>query len=186
MSESAAEFTKELVLLNAMSHEATYAEFLRCCGSARWATEMTNRRPYSSFEALKETAWNLWWSMPREEWLVAFTAHPKIGKWIWSPAYPFSSYWLNDVNSCCCWLFPGDAKALKEKFAHKNSWEGDEQSGANTASDAVLQGLQTLNTEYDLKYGFIFLICATGKSAVEMLEALQIRLRNDRDTEVSS
>ena len=80
--------------------------------------------------------------------------------------------------------FIGDANALKEKFAHKNSWEGDEQSGANSASDEVLKGLHTLNIEYDLKNGFIFLICATGKSASEMLQALQTRLRNDRDTEV--
>lgn len=79
---------------------------------------------------------------------------------------------------------PGDAKALKAKFSHSKSWEGDEQSGANTASSEVLNALHQLNTEYEVKNGFIFLICATGKSALEMLLALQTRMQNDRETEV--
>lgn len=128
---------------------------------------------------MKEKASNLWWSMPPEEWLNAFSAHPKIGKSLLTCSnYVYdNSHWTLNIS--------GDGKALKEKFAHKNSWEGDEQSGANTATEEVLQALQTLNHEYDLKNGFIFLICATGKSALEMLDALQVRLRNDRETEVS-
>lgn len=77
----------------------------------------------------------------------------------------------------------GDGKALKEKFS-KSSWEGHEQSGANNASEDVLAALQQLNTDYELKNGFIFLICATGKSAEEMVAALRIRMSNDRETEV--
>lgn len=72
---------------------------------------------------------------------------------------------------------------MKEKFS-KSSWEGHEQSGANQASDDVLAALQQLNTDYELKNGFIFLICATGKSADEMVAALRTRLNNDRETEV--
>lgn len=73
---------------------------------------------------------------------------------------------------------------MKEKFSKPNSWESGEQSGANEASEETLQSLQQLNEEYLLKNGFIFLICATGKSAEEMLAALRLRLANDRDTEV--
>ncbi|RYY85199.1 hypothetical protein EON63_07840 [archaeon] len=80
-------------------------------------------------------------------------------------------------------LTTGDGKALKQKFA-KSGWEGQEQSGANSADEATLQALATLNTEYDVRNGFIFLICATGKSASEMLEALRVRLGNDTETEV--
>lgn len=77
----------------------------------------------------------------------------------------------------------GDANALRKKFAH-SSWEGQEQSGANSADEATLQGLQILNEEYLERHGFIFLICATGKSAKEMLDALRLRLQNDTATEV--
>ncbi len=81
-------------------------------------------------------------------------------------------------------LVIGDAKALHEKFSKPKSWEGDEQSGANTASPDELNALHQLNIEYEIKNGFIFLICATGKSAGQMLEALQTRLQNDKETEV--
>lgn len=72
---------------------------------------------------------------------------------------------------------------MKEKFS-KSSWEGKEQEGANAADSATLAALATLNTEYAERNGFIFLICATGKSALEMLSALRIRLGNDATTEV--
>lgn len=80
-------------------------------------------------------------------------------------------------------LWSGDASALKSKFAH-SKWEGDEQKGANSASEGTLKQLADLNAKYLAKNGFIFLICATGKSALEMVEALQLRMMNDKETEV--
>jgi 2-oxo-4-hydroxy-4-carboxy-5-ureidoimidazoline decarboxylase len=82
-------------------------------------------------------------------------------------------------------LLLGDKNALKEKFSKPNSWEGGEQMGANSASEEVLDNLALLNDEYELRNGFIFIICATGKSAQEMLDAIKNRIHNDRDTEVS-
>jgi 2-oxo-4-hydroxy-4-carboxy-5-ureidoimidazoline decarboxylase len=72
----------------------------------------------------------------------------------------------------------GDAAALKSKFAD-SAWEGDEQSGANEASEETLRQLSQLNKDYLDKQGFIFLICATGMSAAEMVVALQARMPND-------
>ena len=80
-------------------------------------------------------------------------------------------------------VIQGDAAALKTKFAH-SSWEGDEQKGANTATADTLQMLADLNKAYLAQNGFIFLICATGKSAAEMVTALQQRMLNDSATEV--
>jgi 2-oxo-4-hydroxy-4-carboxy-5-ureidoimidazoline decarboxylase len=77
----------------------------------------------------------------------------------------------------------GDAKALKTKFAH-SSWEGDEQKGTNQASEETILQLAALNDAYLRKQGFIFLICATGKSAQEMVQAMQLRMPNDVATEV--
>jgi hypothetical protein len=77
----------------------------------------------------------------------------------------------------------GDAAALKSKFAD-SAWEGDEQSGANEASEETLRQLSQLNKDYLDKQGFIFLICATGMSAAEMVVALQARMPNDSATEV--
>ena len=79
MTETNESFALQLQLFNELSYDAAYGEFLRCCGSTRWAKEMTERMPYENFSQLKETAWNIWWSMPKEEFMMAFSAHPKIG-----------------------------------------------------------------------------------------------------------
>jgi 2-oxo-4-hydroxy-4-carboxy-5-ureidoimidazoline decarboxylase len=117
---------------------------------------MLQQRPFHSLDHLFDTANTLWWTSSVQDWFEAFSAHPKIG----------------------------DANALKEKFSKPNSWEGGEQSGTSGANEDTLQALQQLNEEYFAKNGFIFLICATGKSADEMLAALRLRLANDRETEI--
>lgn len=86
---------------------------------------------------------------------------------------------------CIGTLIKGDANTLREKFA-KSSWEGEEQKGTNDAAPLELQELSALNQAYLQKNGFIFLICATGKSASEMLYALKERMKNDASTEVST
>ena len=61
-----------------------------------------------------------------------------------------------------------------------------EQAGASGASDATLLSLESLNRLYEEKFGFVFLIFATGKSAEEMLGTLQRRLQNGRDVELKN
>ena len=72
----------------------------------------------------------------------------------------------------------GDKKSLEKKFA------GKEQSTVATAPDAIIDALLTANNEYEKKFGFIFIVCATGKSAEEMLRLLNDRLGNDLDEEL--
>ena len=60
----------------------------------------------------------------------------------------------------------GDVKSLTEKFA------GKEQAGVTTASKETIESLAKANTEYKNKFGFIFIVCATGKSADEMLHTI--------------
>jgi hypothetical protein len=101
---------------------------------------------------------------------------------------PKNRYFRTSLSSACLYSkvtksTSGDANALKTKF-HKGGWEGEEQKGANSASEDTLRELADMNDQYDRKFGFIFLICATGKSALEMLNALQLRINNDAATEV--
>ena len=72
---------------------------------------------------------------------------------------------------------------MQKKFATKE-WASNEQSGVNEASDTILNELANRNEEYEKKFGFIFIVCATGKSASEMLELLNKRLPNTPDTEI--
>jgi len=142
--------------LNRLSTDEAMRDLLCCCGSKRWATAMAARRPFSSADALHAVADDVWWKLDSADWLEAFTHHPKIG----------------DIDS------------LRAKFATTKDWAAGEQSGVNVAGEAVLRGLADGNREYERKFGHIFIVCATGKSAQEMLTLLRERLKNDADKEL--
>ena len=131
--------------------------FLQCCTSSRWIDSMVESRPYSSSEQLKQAADQNWQQLNAEDYLQAFEGHPKIG----------------DVNS------------LKEKYRHTKELAAGEQSSVNQASEKVINALADGNTAYEQKFGFIFIVCATGKSAAEMLELLNNRLPNTPDVELN-
>jgi allantoinase len=131
-------------------------ELLKCCASTRWVEVMLAARPFADDSAILQAAGKYWWGLDRDDWLEAFAAHPKIG----------------DVNS------------LRAKFANTRQWAGNEQSGVAAASEATLQRLAKLNDEYLAKFGYIFIIYATGKSADEMLAILESRLPNDAEAEL--
>ncbi len=80
----------------------------------------------------------------------------------------------------------GDVNSLKKKYADIQASASHEQSGAAQASEATLQRLKTLNDQYLDRFGFIFIVCATGKSADEMLALLEARIDNDRDEEIQN
>eukprot|EP01040_Poterioochromonas_malhamensis_P017395 gene17395-19974_t len=150
-------FQVELSLINTSSVEKLEEEFGRCCGSPVWVQEMVKARPFANVDQLIEKGNLVWWNLSVEEWQKAFAAHPKIG----------------------------DRNAFRAKFS-QHGWEGNEQSGTNTATEEVLEALEVLNNEYEYRNGFIFIICATGKSAVEMLTALKARVNNDSETEIQN
>ncbi|MBA2661718.1 MAG: 2-oxo-4-hydroxy-4-carboxy-5-ureidoimidazoline decarboxylase [Bradymonadaceae bacterium] len=131
--------------------------FSLCCGARAWAIEMVRRRPYASKQVLLETADAVWSSLSPEDWREAFTHHPKIG----------------------------DIDDLRAKFSSTSAWAEGEQSSVNEANEAVLQRLAQGNAVYEVKFGFIFIVCATGKSAAEMADLLESRLPNDPDTELA-
>jgi len=129
---------------------------LQCCGSKRWASATATGRPYDSLEILLATADDIWWSLNPNDWLEAFRSHPKIG----------------------------EKKAADKVSAQAQQWSGQEQSGVGNASNKTIDSLATLNHEYEQKFGFIFIICATGKTSDEMLAALRERLTHDPAAEL--
>jgi 2-oxo-4-hydroxy-4-carboxy-5-ureidoimidazoline decarboxylase len=143
--------------LNAVPESELRSELFRCCGSHQWVEQMLCARPYESILHLRAAADRAWWSLPAAEWRFAFLSHPRIG----------------------------DVDALKEKYKkNPGAWEGGEQSGADNAAEATIQALKRGNDEYFEKFGHIFLICATGKSAEEMLAALRERYPNSPEAEL--
>ena len=132
------------------------SEFLKCCGSQRWAREMTEARPFADKAQFFDRADEIWWSLSDQDWLEAFRAHPKIG----------------------------EKKAAAAQSEQAQQWSSHEQAGVAGASASTAAELAERNRDYETKFGFIFIVCATGKSSEEMLEILKARLPNDVSTEI--
>lgn len=142
--------------LNNLPGEVAADALRRCCGSARWVREMVARRPFATPNDLQRAAEEIWWSLSETDWKQAFSHHPKIG----------------------------DIESLKKKYASTAEWASGEQTGTQTASAEVLRELAECNSKYEAKFGYIFIVCATGKSAEDMLLLLKARLMNARDQEM--
>ena len=144
-------------VVNAAAEGEAQAMLLRCCGSARWAERVAARRPFASDEALFRAAAEEWASASRDDVLEALTHHPRIG---------------------------ADLGELRKKYASTASWAAGEQSGAQAASEATLVALRDGNVAYEARYGHLFVVCATGKTADEMLAILRARMDNTHDDEL--
>jgi len=146
----------DLAWLNALTQEQATKELLKCCGSTRWAEAVANGRPYRSLEDLLTRAGDAWWALDRADWLEAFRSHPKIG----------------------------EKKAAGAVSAESQQWSAQEQTGVQQGAQGVIARLAKLNREYEEKFGFIFIVCATGKSSDEILALLEQRLPNDAAVEL--
>ena len=143
--------------LNRLPEAEAYSHLEQCCISKTWISKMIADRPFASEDDLITKAADIWYNnCTPEDFKEAFTGHPKIG----------------DVDS------------LKKKFAHTKAWAGDEQAGVGEASDEVIRELAEANRQYEEKFGYIFIVSASGKTAGEMLAILKSRLRHDETSEI--
>ncbi|MEH6591899.1 MAG: 2-oxo-4-hydroxy-4-carboxy-5-ureidoimidazoline decarboxylase [Halioglobus sp.] len=142
--------------INTASEQDARHSFRQCCTSERWVELMVAGRPYHSPAELMVAADNHWNELSEEDYLQAFDGHPKIG----------------DVGS------------LKAKYADTKTLAAGEQASVAAATDDTIHALAQGNSDYENTFGFIFIVCATGKNAAEMLGLLQARLPNDRSTEL--
>lgn len=150
------ELPDRLEWLNSLEPVAAEAELLKCCGSSEWARQMTLSRPFASLNDLASFSDEIWWSLAASDWLEAFRSHPKIG----------------------------EQKAVHSVSRDSQHWSEQEQSGMQRAGKSVRDELAELNRTYEEKFGYIFIICASGKTAEQMLSALQERLLNEPEAEL--
>lgn len=132
------------------------AVLARCCGCAAWVERMVRRRPFLGAAPLLEIAQEVWMGLAPADWREAFTRHPRIG----------------------------DLASLQRRFATTADLAGREQAGVAAASPATLEALAEGNRAYEEKFGYIFIVFASGRSADEMLLLLRQRMGNDPETEL--
>jgi allantoicase len=141
---------------NSLSLGESLAALLDCCGSKRWAAHMAAQRPFDTTDKLFHAADDTSSVLSREDWLQAFQHHPPIG---------------------------ASHAAAKQSSAAKK-WSAGEQSVAQRSSPEVLAALAGENQKYAEKFGYVFLICATGKTSEEILQALRQRISNNPEAEL--
>jgi 2-oxo-4-hydroxy-4-carboxy-5-ureidoimidazoline decarboxylase len=137
--------------LNTLPAAEAERALLSCCGSTRWANLMVARRPFASRQALYDAADDFWRRLDLKDYLQAFAQHPAIG---------------------------ADLGELRKRFASSADWSSEQQSDAEEADQPTLAALRAGNLAYAARFGFIYIVCPTGKSAREVLSNLEERLRN--------
>jgi 2-oxo-4-hydroxy-4-carboxy-5-ureidoimidazoline decarboxylase len=145
-----------LVDWNALPPQEATRDILPCCGSEVWATRIASRRPVQDEPSLLTLADEIWASLEEADWLEAFRSHPRIG----------------------------DSHTEKTVAPQFSAWSAQEQQTAATADEVLMAALKRGNLAYEKKFGRIFIVCAAGKSAGEILEILRRRLDNGEATEL--
>jgi 2-oxo-4-hydroxy-4-carboxy-5-ureidoimidazoline decarboxylase len=130
-------------------------EVLPCCGSQAWAEELAARRPFEDEASLFATSDAVWRALPETAWREAFDSHPRIGQ-------------------------HHAAQATAESL----QWSQQEQEAALSPDAAAKFALEKANRRYEDRFGRIFIVCASGKSAGEILTILEARMDNDAATEL--
>jgi allantoicase len=147
-----------LALLNEATEQQARELLARCCGSRRWVAAMLSARPFVSRAHLHGTAEVSWWRLAPSDWREAFTHHPRIG---------------------------ADRAKLRERFASTADWSAAEQSGVQGASEEVIDALADGNIAYEARFGHIFIVCASGLTADEMLVRLNARMHSEPHIELA-
>jgi 5-hydroxyisourate hydrolase/2-oxo-4-hydroxy-4-carboxy-5-ureidoimidazoline decarboxylase len=143
--------------LNSLSEQEAFAQLEQCCVSKTWVNQMLTSRPFSSENELIKKAASIWYNdCSVKDFKDAFTGHPKIG----------------------------NVESLKEKFAHTAEWAGNEQSRVTGANIETIEALTKANELYEDKFGYIFIVSASGKPAETILAIVNSRLNNKGDDEI--
>ncbi|MGI4875781.1 MAG: 2-oxo-4-hydroxy-4-carboxy-5-ureidoimidazoline decarboxylase [Janthinobacterium lividum] len=136
--------------LNHLLPAARAEALATCCGAGRWVAALNQQFPFATADDLYAAADTTWHNLSETDWREAFTHHPKIG----------------------------DMSALQKKFASTAAWAAGEQGAVRQAAQVTLEALAAGNAAYEQKFGYTFIVCATGKTADQMLHLLQARLPN--------
>ena len=146
-----------LNIFNSLSEKEARTYLEKCCVSKTWISKMVESRPFSSEEDVIKRAASIWYNdCSLDDFKQAFTGHPKIG----------------------------DVESLKEKFANTKEWANNEQAKVAEANTSTIEVLAKANKAYKDKFGYIFIVSASEKSAEEMLSIINERLLHDKEDEI--
>ncbi len=126
-----------------------------CCSSARWARLVAAGRPYPGLGAVLTASDAAVEALSEADLREALAGHPRLG----------------------------DRLVLAPSREAEHGWSGREQAGVGSGDEASLTALDTGNAEYERRFGHIYLACATGRGAGDLLAFLRERLGNEPERE---
>jgi 2-oxo-4-hydroxy-4-carboxy-5-ureidoimidazoline decarboxylase len=141
--------------LNGLPDDEARVRLRSCCAADAWVEHMMAGRPYRSEAALLATSDRATAELDADGLAQALAGHPRIGDT--TPAHG------------------GDGRSA--------AWSKGEQAGVAAAGADLLGELAGANAAYEQRFGHVYLVCASGRSAAELLAVCQARLDNDPDTE---
>ena len=147
--------SEALARWNDLDAASAASEVLPCCGSRAWAQALAAKRPFSSPEELFASSDLVWAELAEDDWREAFDSHPRIGQ-----------------------------QHARSATARSLAWSSAEQSAAMSQDEAAKLALAEGNRQYEERFGRIFIVCASGKSAAEILAILQRRMQNSAAQEM--
>jgi OHCU decarboxylase len=142
--------------LNTRSPERAADALRACCGATRWVRAMVARRPFTSIDDALSAADAAWAPLGPDDWREAFSHHPRIG----------------------------EQRSAHRQDARGAGWSATEQENVATAAERTRAELAQVNRDYEARFGHIYIVCATGKSADELLAIARQRLQNDPEAEL--
>lgn len=142
--------------LNALDASSLHAALLNCCGSSAWVKRMLEAAPFANVSQFLHAAENAFAHLEKEDWLEAFKRHPRIG----------------------------EKKSDMATSSQASGWASQEQSGMSGAPAEIAAELAVANSTYEKRFGYIFIVCASGKTAGETLALLRQRLNNAPESEI--
>jgi OHCU decarboxylase len=142
--------------LNALPDSEAEAALRDCCASRAWVRRMLSQRPFKDADEVYAAAERIWGELARDDRLEAFRGHPRIG----------------------------ERAADRDTGGRAAAWSAGEQAGVAAADAAVRAALAEGNRAYEERFGWIYLVCASGRDAGELLEVLRRRLDNDPEAEL--
>jgi 2-oxo-4-hydroxy-4-carboxy-5-ureidoimidazoline decarboxylase len=195
-----------LARFNALPPDEAEAELLACCAAPSWAAAVVAGRPYADRASVLAASADAFARMPAADLSAAIAAHTRIGdRGTGDSAGPAAlsrdtarrgepsrgtagheGHFHSDLSGeGAPHARDGDMRAgdMRAGESRDGEWSRQEQAGVAGASADTLAALAAGNRAYEERFGQVFLICATGLSAAEMLAALRTRLGNDPETE---
>jgi OHCU decarboxylase len=141
--------------LNALPSVDAAEQLRSCCGSVRWVEAMVAARPFATLDDLLAASERIWWTTAPEDWHEAIASHPRIG----------------------------ETATRAQVSETARGWSVNEQEAVAASEASVRQELATAIQEYERRFGWIYVVFATGRGAPDLLDDVRARLDNDPERE---